>query len=454
MAAPPGGAKSPANTVEALSNPKKGIKSPGKKHKLPKVMDGSVPGNRSSSSSRVVGGGKSKRSRTKRGDKAMDVDDDHSEVTAAEAAAVIEEEKPKLRKVLEELKARSKGLEEKVATLAARAAGEVAEDPGPRDEGASFFAAKQTLLLSYCREVCSYAAAKATGQAIRGAGVAGRMVELRTIMEKLRPMDRKLKYQTDKLLRLASAGPKSVAFSEAGDDEDDPLSFRPRPEVMALRGEEPDGTGENSRYGDLERSGSALAQTREGSESGLYRAPRLSSVPYDEDGLAVPGAGGAARNERRLEKRLDKLRRGEVMETLREEFGEQPETVKAPGNAGAAGVSENKMKRLLDEDKERLDFEEDHMVRLTVTRKAKKARAQMEKDAGRLETIADVGSAADFVRAAKDADGFGVEMEGGEDDVFSGGRGRRGGGKRKGALGRAMGAVGGSMSRGGRRRGK
>lgn len=34
------------------------------------------------------------------------------------------------------------------------------------------------------------------------------------------------------------------------------------------------------------------------------------------------------------------------------------------GNAGASGVSEAKMKKLLEEDKERLDFEEDHMVRL------------------------------------------------------------------------------------------
>lgn len=39
-------------------------------------------------------------------------------------------------------------------------------------------------------------------------------------------------------------------------------------------------------------------------------------------------SGGAARGEKRLERRRDKLRRGEVMETLREEFGEQPETVR------------------------------------------------------------------------------------------------------------------------------
>lgn len=54
-------------------------------------------------------------------------------------------------------------------------------------------------------------------------------------------------------------------------------------------------------------------------------------------------------------------------------------------------------------------------------------------------------------------DGFGAEMEGGEDDVFGGGAGR---GRKKskggGALGRAMGAVGGSLSEagGGKGRGK
>lgn len=46
-------------------------------------------------------------------------------------------------------------------------------------------------------------------------------------------------------------------------------------------------------------------------------------MPYEE------GGEGGAREKRRLEKRRDKLRRGEVMETLREEFGDQPETVRS-----------------------------------------------------------------------------------------------------------------------------
>lgn len=64
------------------------------------------------------------------------------------------------------------------------------KDPGPREDGASFLAMKQTLLLSYCRELCAYVAAKGRGVAMKGGGAAGRLMELRVVMEKLRPLDR------------------------------------------------------------------------------------------------------------------------------------------------------------------------------------------------------------------------------------------------------------------------
>ncbi|CAB1096547.1 unnamed protein product [Ectocarpus sp. CCAP 1310/34] len=435
-------ATSPKN-ANASKAKAKSSSSKGKRRKLPKAVT-----NRSANETPAGGGAaiaKNQRSSNGSGKTAMEVEGDGK--INKEAKALIELEKPRLWQTLEELRDRARDVEEKVASLSERAREEMDEDPWPRHEGASFLALKQTLLLSYCREICSYAAAKARGEALGGGGAAGRLVELRTVMEKLRPMDRKLKYQTDKLLRVAaSAGGSADGEVGGSGGDDDPLSFRPRPEGMAPWGEDPSTAAEDSGI-DAERSSSSAGRGGEADQEGLYRAPRLASMPYDEDGLST----GAARGEKRLERRRDKLRRGEVMETLREEFGEQPETVRAVGNAGASGVSEAKMKKLLEEDKERLDFEEDHMVRLTVTRKAKKARARMEKDAGRLETIADVGSAADFIRVAKNADGFGADMEGGDDDAFGGGAGRgrkkqKGGG---GALGRAMGAVGGSMSGGG-----
>ncbi|CAN0016418.1 unnamed protein product, partial [Ectocarpus fasciculatus] len=177
------------------------------------------------------------------GKTAVEVEDD-SRINE-EARALIELEKPRLWRSLEELRDRARDVEEKVAALKSRAREEQDEDPGPRDEGASFLALKQTLLLSYCREICSYAAAKGRGEAMGGAGAAGRLVELRTVMEKLRPMDRKLKYQTDKLLRVAASagGGGSSADGEGGGagggGDDDPLSFRPHPEGMAPWGEDP-----------------------------------------------------------------------------------------------------------------------------------------------------------------------------------------------------------------------
>lgn len=53
----------------------------------------------------------------------------------------------------------------------------------------------------------------------------------------------------------------------------------------------------------------------------------MSSVPYDEDGVA--GGAAAAREEKRLAKRRERLSRGEVMDTVREEFGDQPEAVRS-----------------------------------------------------------------------------------------------------------------------------
>lgn len=55
-------------------------------------------------------------------------------------------------------------------------------------------------------------------------------------------INRKLKYQTDKLLRLASSSNSngdSVSAGGGDGDDDDPLSFRPRPDKMAPWGEDP-----------------------------------------------------------------------------------------------------------------------------------------------------------------------------------------------------------------------
>ncbi len=59
---------------------------------------------------------------------------------------------------------------------------------------------------------------------------------MRTIMEKLRPVDAKLRAHTDRLLRTAVAesndGGPSPSIVPQAQDHDDPLSYYPNPEAL------------------------------------------------------------------------------------------------------------------------------------------------------------------------------------------------------------------------------
>jgi hypothetical protein len=102
----------------------------------------------------------------------------------------------------------------------------------------------------------------------------------------------------------------------------------------------------------LSRSSSGDRRKNRSGEA-VYRAPRLAATPYEEEAAAVKADKKAAR-------RKDKLRKGEILETLQAEFGDRPEVVRA----GAGLVSEQDRAAMDAEDSERRDFEEDHMIRL------------------------------------------------------------------------------------------
>jgi U3 small nucleolar ribonucleoprotein protein LCP5 len=101
------------------------------------------------------------------------------------------------------------------------------------------------------------------------------------------------------------------------------------------------------------RSSGDAPRRKNRSGEAVYRAPRLAATPYEEEAAAVKADKKAAR-------RKDKLRKGEILETLQAEFGDRPEVVRA----GAGLLSEQDRAAMDAEDSERRDFEEDHMIRL------------------------------------------------------------------------------------------
>lgn len=153
-------------------------------------------------------------------------------------------------------------------------------------EGLSYLEAKHLLLLSYCTHIVFYVLLKAEGAPVRDHPVIGRLLQLRTYLvrrlfsvgrcnptpcttlpvtsthcslsrqcrlcsatgkplrcsafehfmvpcpqEKLRPIDRKLAYQVEKMLAAGQQAPADGADAAAAD----PLSFGPRPEALVPR---------------------------------------------------------------------------------------------------------------------------------------------------------------------------------------------------------------------------
>ena len=109
--------------------------------------------------------------------------------------------------------------------------------------GISYLETKHMLMLSYCVNIVMYLLLKSEGVAVKDHPVVVRLVEIRTYLEKLRPIDRKLKYQIEKLLKLASEQNEREELGDGdggggGDAGEDPLAFRPNPDALVSKVEE------------------------------------------------------------------------------------------------------------------------------------------------------------------------------------------------------------------------
>jgi hypothetical protein len=114
---------------------------------------------------------------------------------------------------------------------------------------------------------------------------------------------------------LPASCPLQVAERNAEQDARDPLSFRPNPEALLSKDAAEEGEGEGEGEGQ-EAAG------------GVYRAPRLAAVPYDEKEL-----GKKAKEQEQARRKLEKLRRSEILQSMADQFSERPELVAERGGA-------------------------------------------------------------------------------------------------------------------------
>lgn len=228
--------------------------------------------------------------------------------------------------------------------------------------GLSFLEIKYHMLLNYLINLTYVVLRKCSGQKIEKDPSIDRLIEIRTVLEKIRPIDHKLRYQIDKLVKTAVTGSTNSS---------DPLSFKANPDNLQMA----NSSDESSEEED-EDDGSKKFKKKSKKDKNLddeetvakYVPPKVISMPYDDE-------TAAEKEEKQKERMKKRAYNSSMIEEWKEEFLDTPVEV-----AGGSRAQQMISKAL----KEKEEFEENYFVRLPMT-KAEKHRQK------RLSTLGTLG---------------------------------------------------------------
>eukprot|EP00571_Detonula_confervacea_P011418 CAMPEP_0172304446 /NCGR_PEP_ID=MMETSP1058-20130122/5851_1 /TAXON_ID=83371 /ORGANISM="Detonula confervacea, Strain CCMP 353" /LENGTH=524 /DNA_ID=CAMNT_0013015673 /DNA_START=152 /DNA_END=1724 /DNA_ORIENTATION=- len=245
-----------------------------------------------------------------------------------------------------------------------------------------------------------------------------RLLEMKTALEKIRPLEKRMRYQIDKLLALSTLGAGTFAavgreleedeekkkkeeerelaigrvMANEGDGEDggenDPLSFKPDLQGMMKMFAEDDNEQTNDNDSNSESDSEDEEQSfrpkiaierddnndTSSNNNNVYQPPRLQSVPFELDNDKQ-----YLKNERLRQKQQDRASRSELTQVIRSQFTDAPEEEDARGGA-MLGKQSEKSRKIAARDKDIEEFEETHMNRLTMGRKDKRERKKMMRE--------------------------------------------------------------------------
>ncbi|NP_001155815.1 neuroguidin [Acyrthosiphon pisum] len=212
--------------------------------------------------------------------------------------------------------------------------------------GISLLDIKCHTLLSYINNLTHIILKKCKFQSIKNDPSIERLVEQRTVLERIRPLEFKMKYQIDKLVKTALSG--SI-------DPNDPDRFRATIDGLAdAEDDEENVESDNDEDGD-KRSKKV--------KDGVYVAPKVTAVPYDGD------ESRAVKKQKLLERAKKRALQSSVMQELREEYADTPVELQI----NTVGLKNKQSKY----DYERQKYEEDYFTRLPVTKKDKHRAKQL-----------------------------------------------------------------------------
>eukprot|EP00252_Welwitschia_mirabilis_P000675 TRINITY_DN10649_c0_g1_i1.p1 TRINITY_DN10649_c0_g1~~TRINITY_DN10649_c0_g1_i1.p1 ORF type:complete len:326 (-),score=85.64 TRINITY_DN10649_c0_g1_i1:368-1345(-) len=246
----------------------------------------------------------------------------------------IERDAPRLAALLLELK---QGLEE-IKSKAKLLIEKVKEDMYPTKDGISYLDVKYLLLLSYCQCLVYYLLRKAEGSSVKEHPVILQLVEIRLFLEKIRPIDKRLRYQIDKLSRAANNTSLRGTHEETS-GKGDALKYKPNPDMLV----------------------SKLDESVD--ERGVYKPPKFAPTAMHEE----IDDKAKKLEERKQKEMLRKASRSAYVKDLANDLEGRPEEVKE-----TVGVESKELSRELLKLEKRAQQEEELFVRVPLSRLEKK----------------------------------------------------------------------------------
>ncbi|XP_023142376.1 neuroguidin [Amphiprion ocellaris] len=212
-------------------------------------------------------------------------------------------------------------------------------------KGLSFLDLRYHLLLFYLQDLTHLISIKTEGGKIKESDALNRVVTIRTVLEKMRPLDHKLKYQIDKLVRTAVTG--SLA-------ENDPLQLRPNPENLISK------LGDSGESEDEAETKAASEKKAAHSSGRKYVPPKIAPMHYEGDMTE------ADRKKALVERQRRAALRSSVIQELRQQYSDAPEEIR--------DRRDFQSEREGREELHRKHYEESMMVRLNMPKHQKNAK--------------------------------------------------------------------------------
>lgn len=304
------------------------------------------------------------------------------ETSSSPDKETVDREAPQLAAALKEMKEGLDTVKAKVQALTAK----VKASQFPTAEGISYLEAKHLLLLSYCQSLVYYLLRKAKGLSIDGHPVVRSLVEIRLFLEKIRPIDKKLQYQIQKLTTIGRGAAESTASNEKETDAprrtEDLLKYRPNPDMLVSKSD----------------------TTAEGG-SGVYKPPKFAPASMGEDKMSRQ-----EKNALRKEKEtLRQAGQSDYVRELMDDLQGKPEEIREVFGTESRELTTYKAKW-----EERARREEELFTRAPVTKLEKKKQKHLLKSRNGLLGLTD--SFYDEIKTLPLEDDGGEKMSG-----FSGG---------------------------------